>query len=292
MANALPAADTLADPADPVVRKIGVADLRDALARGYDDFMATPTQLVLLGVIYPLVGLVAGRAASGGDLLPLFYPLVAGLSLMGPVAAVGIYELSRRRERGLEVSWLNAFDVLRSPSLPSIAGLGVMLGVIFLAWLAAAQLVYRATMGSAPPASVGDFLQRVLTTPEGWSLILVGNAVGFLFALLVLTLTVVSVPLLLDREVGLRVAVRTSVRAVLANPVTMALWGLIVAAVLFIGCLPLFVGLAVAMPVLGHATWHLYRKVVEAPRLVPDQPQAGPAGHPSGRRRPAASGSP
>jgi uncharacterized membrane protein len=263
MANAPTTTTFLEGQTEPTVRKIGVADLRDALARGYDDFMATPTQLVFLGVIYPVIGLVAARAASGGALLPLLYPLVAGLSLMGPVAAVGIYELSRRREQGLPVSWLNAFDVLRSHSIISIATLGLLLCVIFVAWLFAAQAVYQMTMGGVPPASIGDFLQQVFTTRAGWNLILFGNAVGFLFAVLVLTLTVVSFPLLLDKDVGVRVAVRTSVRAVLTNPVTMAIWGLIVAALLFVGSLPLFVGLAVVMPLLGHATWHLYRKVVE-----------------------------
>lgn len=249
---------------EPVVRTIGVTDLKDALAKGYDDFMATPTQLVFLGIIYPIIGVIAGTAASGGELLPLFYPLVAGLSLMGPVAAVGIYELSRRREQGLEVSWVNAFDVLRSPSIGRIAALGLLLCVIFVAWLFAAQAVYQITMGGEVPASIEDFIRRVLTTRAGWNLILLGNAVGFLFAVLVLTLTVVSFPLLLDRDVGVRVAVRTSVRAVLTNPTTMALWGLIVAVALLIGCLPLFVGLAVVMPLLGHSTWHLYRRVVES----------------------------
>ena len=127
----------------------------------------------------------------------------------------------------------------------------------------AAQAVSRMTMGDGLPAAIGDFLHRVVIAREGWSLILLGNAVGFHFAVVVLTLTVVSFPLLLDRDVGVRVAIRTSIRAVLTNPVPMAAWGLIVAAALFIGCLPLFVGLAVAMPVLGHSTWHLYRQVVE-----------------------------
>ena len=263
MANVSAPKAMLAGHDPPAVRRIGIPDLRDALARGYADFMATPTQLIFLGVIYPLVGLVAARAASGGPLLPLFYPMVAGLSLMGPVAALGIYELSRRREQGEEVSWLNAFDVLRSPAIGSIAALGLLLCAIFVAWLIAAQAVYQMTMGRLPtPDSVGEFAGQVLGTPEGRNLILLGNGVGFLFAVVVLTLTVVSFPMLLDRNVGVATAVRTSVRAVVANPAAMAAWGLIVAVLLLLGCLPAFVGLAVVMPLLGHATWHLYRKVV------------------------------
>jgi len=253
----------VAIPVHPVVRRIQVADLRDVLAKGFEDFRETPTQLVFLGVIYPIIAFVAARAARGGDLLGLFYPLVAGLSLMGPLVSVGVYELSRRREQGLDVSWVNAFDVLRSPSLFSIATLGPLMCVIFVAWLAAAQAIYQMTMGATAPASIGEFVQLVLTTGAGWNLIIVGNFVGFLFSVLVLALTVVSFPLLLDRDVGPFVAVQTSIRAVRANPVTMSVWGLIVAAALLIGCLPAFIGLAVVMPVLGHATWHLYRKVVE-----------------------------
>jgi uncharacterized membrane protein len=247
----------------PTVRRIGVGDIREALRKGLEDFLATPTQLVFLGIIYPVVGLVAAKAADAqSHLLPLLYPLVAGLSLMGPIAALGIYELSRRRERGLEASWLNAFDVLRSPAILSILALGVVLVVIFLAWLASAQAIYRATMGGYEPASIGDLIRQVLTTAAGWRLIVIGNLVGLLFAALVLTLTVVSFPLLLDRDVGPVAAVQTSVRAVAANPVPMAVWGLVVALALLVGTLPLFVGLAVVMPLLGHATWHLYRRVI------------------------------
>jgi len=264
MANASVTDDrSTAIPAHPVVRRIQVADLRGALEKGFADFRETPTQLIFLGVLYPIIAFVAARAARGGDLLPLFYPLVAGLSLMGPLVSVGVYELSRRREQGLEVSWVNAFDVLRSPSLLSIAMLGPLMCVIFVAWLVAAQAIYQLTMGAATPASIGEFVGLVFTTGAGWWLIILGNFVGFLFSVLVLTLTVVSFPLLLDRDVGPIVAVQTSIRAVCANPVMMSLWGLIVAAALLIGCLPAFIGLAVVMPVLGHATWHLYRKVVE-----------------------------
>ena len=255
---------TTAGPAGadlPVIRRIGFADLRAALAAGARDFLATPTQLVFLCVLYPVIGLLAARALGGGGLLHLLFPLVAGLSLLGPVAAVGLYEISRRREAGLPASWRNAFDVTHNPAFPSILGVGVLLTGLFLAWLLAARLLYAATIGVAP-GSAWEFLEFVLRTEQGHRLILLGNLVGFGFAAAVLALTVVSVPMLLDRNCSLGVAIATSLRACLGNPVPMAAWGLIVAAALLIGSLPAFIGLAVAMPVLGHATWHLYRRVV------------------------------
>ena len=249
--------------ARPTVRSIGVADLKDALARGLADFSAMPTHAVFLCLIYPIVGLVLARLLLGYDVLPLLFPLAAGFALLGPFAAIGFYELSRRREQGLDVSWQDAFDVLRSPSRGAIAALAFLLLVIFAIWIAVAQAIYVANFGYEPAASIPDFLRQVLTTPAGWTLIIVGNGVGFLFAVAVLTISVVSFPLLVDRDVGAVEAVLTSVRAVAANPITMAIWGLIVAGLLAIGSLPLFFGLAVVVPVLGHATWHLYRKVVE-----------------------------
>jgi uncharacterized membrane protein len=254
--------DTASKQALPVVRAISVADLKDALARGWEDFAATRLHVVVLCLIYPVIGLVLGRLATGYDALPLFFPLCSGFALVGPFAAIGVYELSRRRERGLDVAWRHAFDVLRSPSIGSIILLGVMLGAIFLLWLETAMVLYRLLFGSAVPATVAEFVHQIFTTSAGWTLIVVGNFVGFVFAVVVLTLSVVSFPLLIDRDVGVSVAVWTSVRAVLMNPHTMAIWGLIVAGLLVIGSLPFFIGLAVVMPLLGHATWHLYRKVV------------------------------
>lgn len=262
----------------PEVRTIGVADIRDALAKGIDDFKAMPTHVVFLSVIYPLVGLVLGRLTFGYDVVPLLFPLAAGFALIGPFAAIGLYELSRRRERGLDVSWKHAFDVIHSPSFDAILALGGLLMIIFLIWLASAQAIYQSLFGYGTPASITQFAHDVLRTPQGHKLIILGNGVGFLFAVVVLALSVVSFPLLLDRNVGAVVAMHTSVRAVLANPVVMALWGLIVATLLLIGSLPLFVGLAVVMPILGHSSWHLYRKVVEPNPNPPQEPHVRPRG--------------
>lgn len=249
-------------PALPEIRNITPADLKDALAKGVDDFSAMPTHAVFLSLIYPIVGLALGRAMFGYDLVPLLYPLAAGFALLGPFAAIGLYELSRRREAGLDTSWENAFDVVRSPSLPAIVTLGLFLMVVFGIWVAIAHGIYIADFGYAEPTEPIAFLRRVLTTPAGHHLIIAGNFVGLLFAVGVFAVSAVSFPLLIDRDIGAVAAATTSVRVVLRNPLTMALWGVIIAALLAIGALPLLFGLAVAMPVLGHASWHLYRKVV------------------------------
>jgi uncharacterized membrane protein len=163
----------------------------------------------------------------------------------------------------LTVRARDAFAVLGSPASPSILAFGLLLFAIFAAWIVAAQLLYVWLYGPDPPAALIPFIQDVLTTGRGWTLIVVGGIVGFCFAALALCLSVVSIPLMLDRDIGLVPAIDASLRLTRANPLAIALWGLIVAAALVLGSLPLFLGLAVVMPVLGHATWRFYRRAIE-----------------------------
>ena len=247
----------------PVVRRLAPSDLFHALARGVDDFVAMPSHAIFLCVIYPLLGILLVSMTLGNSMLPLAFPIAAGFALVGPLAAIGLYELSRRREAGLDSSPSHVFDVLHSPSFGAIVALGLLLMAIFLIWLAVAEGIYIANFGYKAPASIWQFADEVLNTSAGWNLIFVGTGVGFLFAVVVLAISAVSFPLLLDRDVGAPAALLTSIRVVTANPGTMALWGFIVAALLVIGSIPCFLGLTVVMPVLGHATWHLYRRAVE-----------------------------
>ena len=261
-----------------VVRKIGFADLKDAITKGVDDFWTMPTHVILLSVIYPVVGLLLARMSFGYDMMPILFPLAAGFALLGPFLAIGLYELSRRREEGLDTSWKHAFEVARSSSADAIFALALMLVVLFVAWLAVAQALYQSLFGYGAPEAVGQFINQIFTTRAGWTLIIAGNALGFLFAVLAFSISVVSFPLLLDHDVGTVVAVQTSVKAVLLNPIVMAAWALFIAVALVIGALPFFVGLAVVMPILGHASWHLYRKVVapdDSPRPTLHQPRKG-----------------
>ena len=268
------------DRTETVVRKLSLSDLSAALRLGWDDFQAMPSHAIMLCVIYPVLGLVLFRLVLGYSVLPLLFPLAAGFTLIGPFAAVGLYELSRRRELGEEAAAWHAIYVLRAPSFGAMLELGILLFVLFGVWIATADAIYIAIFGHTPAASIPDFARRILTTPEGWLLIIVGCGVGFLFAVTALCTSVVAFPLLLDRHSTAIDAIRTSLRVTMKNPVPIAVWGLIVAALLVIGSLPFFVGLAVVLPVLGHATWHLYRRAVEAdPNAVREQPRPPKQGH-------------
>jgi len=247
----------------PIIRRIGVRDVRDAIAAGIRDFGAIRTDVLFLCLIYPLAGLVLAQVAAGRGMIPLLFPLAAGFALIGPLAAVGLNEISRLREEGMEeVRWYHAFSVVLSPSIGAIVLLGLFLLGLFALWLFVADAIFQATLGPDYPLSVRAFLSDVLTTDAGWTMIGVGCGVGFLFAALVLTVSVISFPLLLDRKASMVMAIATSCRAVAANPGPMAIWGLIVALGLALGSLPLLIGLVVVMPVLGHATWHLYRRMI------------------------------
>lgn len=252
-----------AGPQSPVVRSIGLADLREALKRGYDDFRAMPTHVLFLGIIYPMIGLLLFRAMHSFALLPLLYPLAAGFAIVGPFAAIGLYELSRRRELGLDATWGHAFDVFHSPSIGAILRLGLLLLTIFVVWVGVANAMFAARFNPEEAPTFAALINKIFATREGHELIVFGNLVGFVFAALAYVLSVVSFPILLDRQVGAAAAIATSVEVVRRNPVTMTLWACIVAGLLFIGALPALLGLAIVVPVLGHATWHLYRLAVE-----------------------------
>jgi len=259
-AQTSPNADTRSDRLS--IRPIYLSDLKEVLRKGIADFNAQRSDVFFLALIYPLIGIVLARITVGHSVVPLLYPLVTGFALIGPIAAIQFYELSRLREQGFNPTWSDAFNVVRHCSIGSIVVLDTLLAAIFLAWLTAAWVIYELTIGGQAPPSIAAFARDVFATRSGWMLILLGNGIGLMFAVLVLSMSVVSFPLLLDQNVDALTAVQTSLRVVLVNPATMAVWGLIVAGALAIGFMLFLVGLAVVLPVLGHATWHLYRRVV------------------------------
>ena len=246
----------------PQIRTLTLADLRTALSKGWVDVMAFRSDVVFVCLLYPVIGGVLAVLAVQGNSLQLIFPTLSGFALAGPVAAVGLYEMSRRRERGEPTSWLAYLDVIKSPKFGGILILSLFHVVVFLVWVMSANLIFDATLGPDAPVSVSAFLTDVFTTGAGWALIVIGMTVGFAFSAAVLAISVVSFPLLLDRDVSLPTAVVTSVKVALKNPVPIGVWGMIVAGSLALGSLPALLGLVLVLPVLGHSTWHLYRQAV------------------------------
>ena len=257
---ARPAARSAAEIA---VRRISDEDLKIALRQGLDDVLDLRGDLVFAGLIYTLIGLAAVVMTTNMPLLPFFFPVVAGVGLLGPLAAVGFYELARRREARQEVHWFNFLDVRKRPTADDMGMVAGLLLVIFVAWLATAGLLYGMLFGWTVPQSISQFLALVFTTPRGWALIGIGAVIGVIFGWIVLALSVVSLPMLVDWDVTASEAVSTSWRAAHANKAEMLRWGAIVTLLLAMGSAPLFVGLAVVLPWLGYSTWHLYTRLVD-----------------------------
>jgi uncharacterized membrane protein len=248
-----------------VTRHLRVADIGHALSRGWEDFWAMPSHLLFLGLLYPVAGLVIALVTSGENAFWLLYPLLSGFVLIGPFAAIGLYEMSRKRERGEPHVWSDALKVLHAPNIVSIAAAGALLAVLFVAWLTTAHSLYMLFFGDAPAKSYGEFFSQVLGGGAGVRLVVIGNIVGFLFAVAALGLSVFSFPLMLDRQVGLDVALRTSLRAAWDNALVVSLWGLTIAVLLALGMAAALMGLAIVVPVLAHATWHFYRRAIGPP---------------------------
>lgn len=257
-----------AKPDMPVipVRTLSSSDLNLSLREGWKDFLSMRGDLIFVGLLYPLIGVVTAAVAMGSNFLQLFFPIAAGISLLGPIVAVGFYEMARREEAGLHSNWSHFFDVVKRPSADGLGAVAALLVLIFALWMAAAQGLYAALWGMTgltPMDSIGAFFTRLFTTPEGWTLIIIGNLIGAAFAVLVLAISVVSLPMLVDCNVEARTAVATSIRAFRANKALMIRWGFTIGFLLVLGSIPLFIGLAVVLPWLGYATWHLYTHVID-----------------------------
>ncbi|WP_037262329.1 DUF2189 domain-containing protein [Roseivivax halodurans] len=254
------------DASGPVAHEdiatLTINDLRAALRAGWEDLMASRADALVLCLLYPILGMALVFTAMTQSLMPLLFPLMSGFVLIGPLAALGLYEMSRQREAGRPINWTSAFDVMAAPAFGAILVLGLYLAAIMVVWLLAARLIFESTMGPELPASLWMFLGNVATTPEGWTMAIVGIAIGAAFAVLVLATAVISFPLLLDRNIGVPNAIVTSLRVFFKNPGVILAWGGIVAGLLVLGTIPALVGLAVTLPILGHASWHLYRRAI------------------------------
>ncbi|MEM9140009.1 MAG: DUF2189 domain-containing protein [Pseudomonadota bacterium] len=259
-------------PSMPAVKSITIADIREAFAAGLRDFQKAPVYGLVFGLMFSLAGIAIALALFRGDARYWVFPVAAGFPLIGPFAAVGVYEVSRRLEAGEPLSWravLLAGFRQHNSQLPFFAVFTVF---AFLVWIVLARVIFAVSFGTSPMTNVMTSFEVFFTGP-GVIMLIVGTGVGAALAALLFSISVVGVPLLLDRDIDVVTAMITSVQAVAENARPMLSWGLIIAGAIVAAMLPLFLGMILVFPAIGHASWHVYRKVVEGPvagTLTPD----------------------
>lgn len=256
--------DICLSPDQIQIRKIGLGDLWQSLREGYKDYGAKPSPILMVILFYFLFALLFTLFAFGEQLRYLAFPVVAGFTLIGPPVAVNFFEMSRRRERGQELHWRATFRFIHTCSFAPILALSIVMSLLFVAWLYLAELIYFSLFAATPPTSLADFITQLFSTRHGGALIFYGNFVGFLFAFAAMAISVVSFPLTLDKPVTSFTAVSVSIKAFTTNFYVLAVWGMVVVALMALGAALFLIGLSVTLPILGHATWHLYRKIIVA----------------------------
>ena len=246
---------------DPVVRSITAGDIAEALGEGLRDFQAVPLYGLAFGALYAAGGIAILLCLMAFGLVYLAYPLAAGFAMIGPFVATGLYEVSRRRETGQAISIGAIWATVKARG--EIGWMAFVTLFVFVIWMYQVRLLIALLLGlHASFSSLREFITVVLTTNEGLLFLAIGNAVGAALSLILFSLTVVSFPLLLDRDVDFVTAMVTSVRAVVTSPVPMIGWAAVIVVLLAVSAIPYFLGLVVTLPVLGHATWHLYRRIM------------------------------
>ncbi|HRJ69104.1 MAG TPA: DUF2189 domain-containing protein [Beijerinckiaceae bacterium] len=254
---------------DPAIRSISFKDIGEALAAGLRDLQAAPVYGLTFGALYCLGGILIVLFVTALGMPYFAYPLAAGFALLGPMVAIGLYEVSRLREMGAVLSWGAVLRAMKAQARQEIGWMSFVVLFVMIIWLYQVRLLLALFLGFEPISTLRDFLTVVLTTPQGWMFLAIGHVIGAVLSLVLFSLTVVSFPILLDRPVDFITAMITSVRSVVTNPQPMVAWAIMIVALLICATLPMFLGLIVVLPILGHATWHLYRRLV-----APEQPAA------------------
>jgi uncharacterized membrane protein len=248
-------------PSAPEVNQVEASDLRESLAAGWRDFRRAPVLGAVFSAVYVLGGLLITWAMTTKGQVWWTLPASAGFPILGPFIACGFYEISRRLELGQPLIAREIFGVIFRQKDRQIPAMAAVIVVYFLFWNFLSHMIFALFLGNAVMTNVSSSL-AVFLTPEGLTMLAFGTAVGAAFATLLFCLTVVSLPMLLDREVDFVTAMLTSFALVRENPGVMLGWGALIAVCLFLGMLPAFLGLFLVLPLFGHASWHLYRRAI------------------------------
>jgi uncharacterized membrane protein len=246
----------------PDVNTLGFDDLKACLSKGISDFRKAPQFGLFFGGIFAFGGIFIVQSFIVWEKGWMIYPMMVGFPLIGPFAAVGLYDVSRRLEGGQPLIWKEILSVISLQTSRQLPYMAFVMLFIFWIWMYQVRLLLALILGHMSFPSLTAFIEIITTTPQGWAFVGIGHVVGALFALLLFSLTVISIPLILDRDVDFITGMITSVKTVLKSPIVMLTWGVFVTLAVMVSFIPLFLGLLVVLPVLGHTTWHIYKRAV------------------------------
>jgi uncharacterized membrane protein len=252
-------------PGMPVVNSVDFADLWEVLKAGLADFRRAPMMGMFFGGVYAFGGIVIALSLTVWDIPWMIYPVAIGFPLLGPFLAVGLYEISRRLEEGRPLVWGEILGVVWLQRQRELAWMAFVMLFVFWVWTYQIRLLVAIILSRSSFSTFDRFVDVVFTTSQGWTFLFVGHIVGAILALIMFSITIVSIPLLMERQADFVTAMITSVKSVTTSPLPMIAWGVFVTLAVIVSAIPAFLGLLVTLPVLGHATWHLYRKAVARP---------------------------
>lgn len=244
------------------INSLKFQDLKEVLLLGVRDFFSSPFYGLFFGGIYVLGGLLLVSTFFILNIEWAIYPLAIGFALIGPFIATGLYEVSRRKEADIKLHWRSILGVIWEQKNRELGWMAFVMLFVFWVWMYQARTLFVVFFGFGGFATLEGFVEAVFTTSNGLYFLAIGNAVGMLISFILFSVTVISCPLLLDRDVDFVTAMVTSIRTIIKSPVVMIFWGGMVITLVILSMLPAFMGLLITLPIFGHSTWHLYRRAV------------------------------
>ncbi len=246
----------------PRVNKVTAEDITASLKAGVSDFLARPVMSGFFGLFYALFGIVVVWCLVWLGQVWMIIPAAVGFPLIAPFAAAGLYEMSRRLQTGEGFGWSDILTVMANQRKREMGWMAFVTLFVFWVWMYQVRLWLAIILQDSSFSDFDGFLTIVFFTPEGWTFLAIGTCVGAFLSAVLFTVTVVAMPMLLDRETNFVTAMLTSIRVVTENPVVMLTWAAIISVTMLVSLLPAFLGLIFTLPILGHATWHLYQRAV------------------------------
>ncbi len=258
----------------PKVNKITAEDITESLKAGFSDFLARPFMSGFFGLFYAVFGLLFVWCLVWLGKIWMIIPAAVGFPLIAPFAAAGLYEMSRRLQEGKSFGWSEILGVMANQRKREMGWMAFVTLFIFWVWIYQVRLWLAITLQNASFSDFEGFLNVVFYTPQGWTFLAIGTCVGAFLSGVLFSVTVVAMPMLLDRETNFVSAMLTSIRVVTENPVVMLGWAAIISVTMLLSMAPAFLGLVFTLPILGHTTWHLYRRAVSPAEGRSDAPQS------------------